>query len=197
MKSLFFGFILGLFSCTACTKPVTSHPCNGTECISVGGSTSTPVVESTPDAGAVEEVPVDPNVKEISGEWGSVTIPTAWTEIQINVEDGSMLFAYTNNEKHNLFFMGQEEFSGSVDEYSLYALKALQDAGGKVTDISKEDINGKHYTRFLVEGNDVVMWLWATVSNGNGYALSCGGALDSVDEQWNMCSAVVDTLHIK
>lgn len=199
MKSLFTALFLGLFSCTACTKPVTSHPCTGTECTSVGGSAaSTPVVEpdaSVPNAGVSTE-PTQSSIKHLEGDTWSVDVPTSWQEMKIDIEDG-VLFAYVNQDLHNLFFMGKEDFAGDLNKYTEYAVNSVEAEDGKVTSNQKVKVNGKDFVVLRADGGNAALWMWITVADGSGYVFSCGGDATTATLQNTICSSVANTIHIK
>ena|SRR5574339_638507 len=188
MKRLFLVLSLlsiGLISCSSCAKKETTPPvCEGGSC---------PLPSATPTTPTPPPPPVD---TVVTGAGYEVTIPNGWKALTPPEETPGLEFIYMNPDKHNMFLLIKESYPGTSAEYTLEALRGLKGSGAHLNSAKQVEVNGNKFVLIDSDKNGVRMWMWVTVSNGSGLALSCGGP---ADEDWHqgICSTVASSLKLK
>lgn len=171
--------LLGLISCNSCVK--NDVPINPPE------PPPQQVDASIPDA------TVDNSVSVNGPDW-SFSLPSHDWVAQHS--DGGTDAMLVNDQEKNLVLFLKEEFPGTTQDYALFAIQGMREAGATLVGSSMVVINGTNFV--LVESNKgaVRVFQWVTVKNKTGYGLSCGG-LDADSHQRALCMGVVNTLTIK
>jgi len=190
MKRLLFVLpllILGLVSCTSCSKKETTPPpCDGGSCTF---PTATPTVTAPP-------VPTTPPDQVFSEEDWSVSLPVGWSKLEPPAPVPELKLFYANKEKMNLVIFVKEPFEGTNAEYILEALRGIKDGGGKIVAARQVDVNGNKFVLVDSTRDDIRMWMWILARNGFGYALSCGGPAADVGQE-DICTKIANTVTIK
>jgi hypothetical protein len=189
MKRLFLIFsllALGLISCSSCAKKETTAP------VCEGGSCPLPT-PTPPDASVTPPPPTD---QVFSGTGWSLTVPPGWDKVEPPAETKGLEVLLLNKDKHNLILVIREAFPGTSAEYTLEALRGLKGAGATLNSAKQVDINGNKFVLIDSNKDGVRMWMWVTVQNGSGLALSCGGP---AIEDWHqaICSTVASSLKLQ
>lgn len=181
---LIIAVALGILSCSSCSKEVQpTSPCNGEEC-------SIPA----PKPSVSVPPPVDGTVKIQDADWSFVLPSAGWDKVSFP-EDGVQI-VLRNEKKRNLIIFVKEKFDGSPDQYALFAIRGLKDSGGTLGAVKQVTINDNKFV--LVEsskGSSVKIWMWITSKSGNGYAFSCGGPVDELQE--DLCNKIAESVKIK
>lgn len=191
MKRLFLVFsllTLGLISCSSCAKKETTAPvCEGGSC---------PLVPPTASSSATPPTPPPPADQVVTGAGYQVTIPAGWEKTTPPQETPGLEALFLNKDKHSLILLIKEAFPGTSAEYTLEALRGLKGAGATLNSAKQVDINGNKFVLIDSSKDGVRMWMWVTVQNGSGFALSCGGP---ATEDWHqgICSTVASSLKLQ
>jgi hypothetical protein len=192
MKRLFLVLSLlslGLISCSSCAKKETSGPvCEGGSC---------PLPSATPSTTPPDPpLPPPPTDKVVTGVGWELTVPAGWDKLEPPQPTPGLEGLYLNKDKHNLFLLIKEPYAGKSDEYTLEALRGLKSAGAHLNSAKQVEVNGNKFVLVDSDKNGVRMWLWVTVRNGSGFALSCGGP---ATEDWHqgICATVASSLKLQ
>lgn len=188
MKRLLFVLpllIMGLVSCTSCTKKETvAPPCDGGSCpMPTASSTTPPVPTALPDQVLSEE------------DW-SVSLPAGWSKLEPPMPAPELKLFYGNKDKMNLVIFVKEPFQGTNAEYILEGLRGIKDGGGKIASARQVDLNGNKFVLVDSTKDNIRMWMWILAKNGFGYALSCGGPATDAGQE-DICTKIANTVTIK
>ena len=191
MKCLIMSLLaLGLISCSSCSSCAKNDTIQS-EC--EGGSCPiTPHPSASPSDSTTPPPPTD---QVFSGTGWELTVPPGWEKINPPQETKDLEVMLLNTEKHNLILLFKEPFTNTSAEYTLEALRGLKGAGATFVSAKQVELNGNKFV--LIESkNGVRMWVWVTVQNGSGFALSCGGP-ELEDWHKDDCSTVANSLKLK
>ncbi len=171
--------LLGLISCNSCAKNVT--PINPPE--------PTPMVvdASAPDTS------VDNSLTVNGPDWSFALPSHDWVAQH---SDGGTDAMLVNDQEKNLVLFLKEEFPGTAQDYALFAIQGMREAGATLVGSSMVTINGTNFVLVESSKGAIRVFQWVTVKNKTGYGLSCGG-LDSDSHQHDLCMGIVNTLTIK
>lgn len=150
----------------------------------------------TPSATPTVPTPPPPTDQVVTGTGWEVTIPVGWNKMEPPQSTPGLEMLYLNKDKHNLILLIKEPFTGTASEYTLEALRGLKGAGAVLASAKQVEVNGNKFVLIDSTKDGVRMWMWVTVQNGSGLALSCGGP---ATEDWHqaICSTVASSLKLK
>jgi len=182
---------LGLISCSSCAKKDTTAPP-----VCEGGSCPLTPPTAVPDASVTPPTPPPPADQVVTGTGYQVTIPAGWVKMDPPQETKGLEALFLNKDKHSLIILIKEPFTGTSAEYTLEALRGLKGAGATLNSAKQVDINGNKFVLIDSNKDGVRMWMWVTVQNGSGLALSCGGP---AAEDWHqgICTTVASSLKLQ
>lgn len=125
-----------------------------------------------------------------------LTIPFGWDAITSVSPPPEVKVAVSNLLYNNIIVFEQEKFSGSYEEYVVFALRGVTDTGARLISTTTVTLNGDTVFLLNSEKNGVTAWMWVTTKNGYGYALSCAG---KTIDNWNhgICFNVFNSLKLK
>jgi hypothetical protein len=111
-----------------------------------------------------------------SGAAWELTVPHGWKSLDVSQAENPQVDAvFVNAEKLNLIVVMSEDFTGTMDEYVLSAIRGLKDSGGTFNSATQVELNGLKFILLESEKNNTTIWVWVTVHNECGFTLSCGG----------------------
>ena len=176
---------VGLVSCSSCAKSPQVEP--------------TPVPVPTPAPTATTPPPEPPAPSTVvSGENWSFD-PGEGFKVLMPPKDEIKAVMLNPTQKVIVIFT-KEEFAGTLEQYTLLAIRGFRDSGANLTSATQVELNG---TKFVLletskvnsSGVKIVAWQWATVKDKQGYGFTCGGpATDSGAS--TLCPKISSTLKI-
>lgn len=180
-KFVLFLLACGLISCSSCAKkPVLNEVETG------------PTVDaSLVDSGTASDVQ-DSSLTVGNDNW-SFVLPSSDWEPQRNGVDPAV---FLNEKEHNLVVFLKEEFPGTTQDYALFAVRGMKEAGATLVSSSQVKINGINFVLIESTKGSVRVFQWVAAKDKAGYGLSCGG-LDENDHQKTLCVSIANTLNIK
>lgn len=179
---LILPLLIGLVSCSSCSKKETSPaPCDAGTC-----STTTVTIPAPPP----------PSEQVLHEEDWSLSLPQGWEKLNPPTAAPEIKVFYGNESQKTLVIFMKEPFAGSNNEYVLSALRGLKDNKGVLNTLRQVDLNGNKFVLLDSTYNSVRMWIWIVVRNGFGYSLSCGGPAD-MSNQEEICTNIANTLKVK
>jgi hypothetical protein len=167
-------FAIGSISCSACAKKV-------------------PVV-NVPDAEPSATVPpVTPptNILVKENDWQFVLPGTNWDKLEMCTKDGCPVL-YQNKDKKSAIVFLKNPYEYSYDDFIITSIRGVKDAGGVISSAKQIELNGRKFVLVESVKNYNKVWMWLTLLNGQGYALSCGGSGDNHD----LCFTIASTFKI-
>jgi hypothetical protein len=165
----------GIVSCSSCSgnTPAVSNP------------DPTPSVSAIPPT----PIPLDTLVKKDNYEF---TLPgNSWNQVETCKNAGCPV-AYMNKDNNAVVAFMSENTSDTLDKYVLSAIRGMKDAGANISSTKQIDLNGHKFVLVESSKNNVKVWMWITLLNGQGYGLSCGAP----DDVHDLCFAIANTLKI-
>jgi hypothetical protein len=191
MKNFFLAtlvsLIIGTISCTSCTSSQSSIP------PADAGNLTTVVSSASASTKPIASVPIITNLVVANDNWQFTLPDSNW--VSKNPEQLEVKSIKVNNTTHSLLVFLKESYAGSYQDYVLIAIRGLKESGAILISSTQVNINGNNFIVTETTANDLRMWLWMTVKNGNGYGFSCGGS--ATDEtQHDICFSIASTLKI-
>lgn len=181
---------IGTISCTSCAKKVPDPVVVDAQPPIPPDAGAPDVDAGAPDA-APDATPPKPNFT-VRGEKWELTFPFAgWMEL---AEPPQHTVGYLNSEKKNLVIVVAEPHKGTFDEYALESIRAMRASGSKILSAKQVEVNATNFV--LVESivDNVQIWSWVTVKDGQGIGLSCGGPAEF--NHHDLCFGLANTFKL-
>lgn len=168
---------VGLISCNSCSK--------STKPVDAGAS-----VDAASEASA-------PQSTVLSKDNWSLSVPSDW-ETQ-EMDDPTVQAALFNKDKGSLILLIKEPFKGSLEEYTLTAVRGIKNSNAELTSLKEVDVNNNSFVLLESSKSHIKLWMWLSVKNNCGYALSCGGVdLPELKiDQSEVCNNVISSLKLR
>lgn len=179
MKKLLSLLMLGLVSCSSCSKKQDVVPPK---------PVPTVVVNPLPDV-------LPP--QHVDGDTWAFIVPGEWKKLN-NVEGGpgEAEVSYMQSDEHQLLSLSKEAFTGTYEEYVLSGIRSLKEAGVNVQSATQVTLNGNTFVLLETSKGITNAWMWVTVAKGIGYNFSCGGSGDETKAK-SVCTQISKTLEIQ
>jgi hypothetical protein len=185
MKKIYFTLALlaiGIISCSSCAKKDQVEP-------------TTPTVEPAPPVTPpVPPPPVSTSVTIAKENYSFVLPDAGWQPVTIGEGAATVNVSLLNPDKKNLILFTKDEFVGTFPQYALLALRGMKAAGATIVSASQITLNGQKFVAIESSKNAVRVYIFATLVNGYGYGLTCGGQDDGT--QHDLCFGIANTLKI-
>lgn len=179
--SIIISLLLSLvtISCSSCAKktPNATVP-------DAAPSASTTVTPVPP--------PPAPTTITVKGDsWEFVLPADGWKALN---EAPTNSTAFVNPTKNNLVVMVSEAFPGTYDQYVIMAVRGAKDAGATIKSTKQVEVNGHKFVLIESSKDNISVWMWVSLVNGQGYTLACGGPTDPAQQE--LCTGIASTLKI-
>lgn len=130
----------------------------------------------------------------VYGSTWSVQLPIGWEPEELEINKSEMV--YRNIVSESLVYLLKEDFTGSQEEYTLFAVRGLKERGSTIVDSGKVVINNVKYDYLHTEKGIYTTWFFITTQNKFGYALVCGGKTNDLSTKLD-CDNISQSLTIK
>lgn len=121
------------------------------------------------------------------------SVDSEWMLVEKNVPDGVKV--WVNPPKHLIVLFAKDQFAGTFEQYAVLAIKDLQEAGGHLVAAKVFVNNGLQLLQLEGTGNNSKVFTWAGAARGNGYILTCSGAIED-DKVKDLCQGIASTFKI-
>lgn len=184
-----------LSSCTSCsTQDVPPNPT--APVTSSSSATDSSASQSSADTTSTSTTGLD-RLQIFSGDTWEIYIPVDWK--LLDHSDSNIVLSATLEDNKTMLVLVKETHDDPFDMYVLTAIRGLRATGADLIASEKQEINGTLWMYLEAEKNSILIYTWATVQDGFGYALSCGGPADN-DYATNRemdCNEIMQSLKLK